>query len=230
MHTPGVSTKPWGDPHKAKVLVIGHDPRLKESDTLANYAFFADYHFNPKPSNNRELAKYELAEALFTCIRDLTGGRISDEKLLVTNLCNEALDHPAGRKTVYIPKQKAEKGLKETRAQLTGSNVKLIFAMSQQVNYWLQMLGFYPASVSFVEASKPKEAGLKSRPQYYEPSRPRAFKEICGKRFVADGKYHLFPILHVKAYPLKGAFLTYDEDYAHCRLEVGKTITALRLG
>jgi len=38
-------TQPYGDITKAKVLIIGHDPRLQQSDTMAGFCFFADYYF-----------------------------------------------------------------------------------------------------------------------------------------------------------------------------------------
>ena len=35
--------KPYGDPATAKVLVVGHDPRLHRSKAEAQCAFFMDY-------------------------------------------------------------------------------------------------------------------------------------------------------------------------------------------
>ena len=102
-------TKPWGSPDRAKVLVIGHDPRLQGSSTLAAYCLFADYHFRTKPTEKRELAKYQLAEALFNCVRDLTGGRISDDEVMVTNLCNQALPVLREELSLY-PKKRPKKG------------------------------------------------------------------------------------------------------------------------
>lgn len=220
-------TRCWGSPETARVLVIGHDPRLQDSSTLADYCFFSDYYFRDKPTVRSELAKYQLAEALFVCIRDLTGGRTSDEELLVTNLCNQALPSPVGRRTVLLPRREVERGLRDLRALLTGSQISLILAMSQQVNYWLQVLGFYPADALFVEESTPKEIGTRSDPPYYEPSRPGAFKRICGKEFIADGQYSLFPILHVKSYPLKGKFGLYEPNYAACRIGVRRVIDSM---
>lgn len=227
--TSNAVTKPWGSPETARVLVIGHDPRLQGSSTLANYCFFADYYFRDKLTVKSDLAKYQLAEALFTCIKDLTSDRIFDKGVLVTNLCNQALPRPHGRKIVFLPKDEAEKGLKEVRSLLKGSQVRLIFPMSQQVNYWLQVLGFYSANASFVEESTPKEIATRSDPPYYEPSRPGAFKRICGKKFTADGQYFLFPILHVKSYPLKGKFCVYEENYASCRMEVRRVMDSLNV-
>ena len=39
-----------GDLKNAKVLVIGHDPRLQNSNALANKAFFGDYYFEAIPT------------------------------------------------------------------------------------------------------------------------------------------------------------------------------------
>lgn len=220
-------TKPWGNPDTAKILVIGHDPRLQTSNTLATYCFFADYYFNTKPTEKKELAKYQLAEALFGCVRDLTNGRISDEEVLITNLCNQALPSPSGGRTVFIPRERAEKGLEDIRDLLAGSHVKVVFSMSQQVNYWLQVLGFYSENASFVNEAKPKEIGINCIPPYYTPIKGRAFKRICGLKFVADSQYYLFPILHIKNYPLKGQFCLYEEDYTCCRMRVKEVINSL---
>lgn len=146
-----VTTKPWGNPGKAKILVIGHDPRLQKTSTIADYCFYADYFFQPKPDRGRDLAKYKLAEALYQCIRDLTDGCFHDDEILITNLCNEALPHSPKGKTVLIPKEKAVEGLRDIRVLLDSSKVSLIFAMSQQANYWLQKLGLYTTNTGFLE-------------------------------------------------------------------------------
>ena len=36
-------TLPFGDLHKATILVIGHDPRLQKSMAEAEYAFFFEF-------------------------------------------------------------------------------------------------------------------------------------------------------------------------------------------
>jgi len=220
-------TQVWGNPSKAKVLVVGHDPRLQRVDTIARYCFFADYYFKPKPAKKSDLKKYQLAESVFTCTRDLTSGRFCDDEILITNLCNEALPPAPVGKTVYIPQDKAEDGLENIRALLKVSKVKLVFAMSQQVNYWLQKLGFYAATPEFLYEAEPKECGVKNEEPYYEPKKPKAFKRICGQKYVADREYFLFPILHVKSYPLTGKFRTYQENYLNCKNRVGETIDLL---
>lgn len=225
-----MKTKPWGNPEKAVIMVIGHDPGLQKSPTIADYCFFADYYFQPKPSSSRELSKYKLAEALFSYIKDLTGGQFSDDKVLITNLCNEALPKSPGSKTNYIPPEEAEAGLKEIRDLLDDSKVGLIFAMSQQVNYWLQKLGFYNTNTGFLEKAKPTKMGADYMPRYYSPVKSGVFKDICGNKYMADNQYYLFPILHVKNYPLEGNFLAYEENYSNCKKEVGILIDSLKAG
>ena len=223
-----MKTKPWGDPKTAKILVIGHDPGLQRSQTIAEYCFFADYYFKPKPRQANERAKYDLAASLFSCIRDLTAGQFSDKEVLITNLCNEeVLPSPSG-KSNYIPRDMAEKGLKTIRELLVASSVKLILPMSQQVNYWLQKLGFYSTNTKFLENSEPQLSSIGSEQPYYQPRETKAFKEICGKKYIADGKYYLFPILHIKSYPLKGNFLTYEENYRDCKKDIKQLVGSLR--
>jgi hypothetical protein len=71
---PGPTTLPFPTnpvPY-SRVLVIGHDPRLRESETLAQHAFFADFFFRPVPTKGNELAKYNLARAIYAYIGELT--------------------------------------------------------------------------------------------------------------------------------------------------------------
>jgi len=223
-----MGTKPWGNPEKAKILVIGHDPGLQNSPTIASYCFFADYYFQSKPIISRELSKYGLAESPFNCIRDLTAGQFSDDKILITNLYNEELKPSPRGKTNYIPHDKAEVGLKAIKSLIHKSSVKLIFPMSQQVNYWLQKLGFYATDTLFLEKSEPKPSGVENQPPYYQPRQSGAFKEICGGKYIVDKQYFLFPILHIKSYPLKGNFLTYEENYSNCKKELKELVDFLK--
>jgi hypothetical protein len=199
-------TKPWGDLSKAKILVIGHDPRLQNSDTIADYCFYANYFFKEIPKRGNELQKYKLAESVFSYISYLTNYKFLADEYYITNLCNISLPHAPKGKTVLIPAEIAKKGIEDIEEFLKNSEIKLIFAMSQQVNYWLQKLGFYDADVKYLKMAEPKEKGLISEQLYYEPRKSSAFKRICGKKYIVDGKYALFPILHVKNYPFKGRF------------------------
>lgn len=187
-------------------MVIGHDPRLQKSHKLASNAFFADYYFKPIPTQGSERAKYDLATAVYSYIGYLTSHRYSVDQLVLTNLCNAALPHSPKGKIVYIPEEQACAGIEEINEILTMSDVEIIFAMSQQVNYWLQKLGFYPAVDVFLSSAEPKQKGVNNNPPYYEPKKGRAFTLVCGKQFVTRDYRKVFPILHVKNWPLRGAF------------------------
>ncbi len=214
-----------GDLREARVLVIGHDPRLQRSDTQSQYAFFADYYFRPIPTQRSELQKYKLAQAVFSYVAYLISSRYSPDKLVLTNLCNTALPHAPKRKTVLIPQQEARAGISAIRDILHQSSVEVVFAMSLQVNYWLQKLGFYPPVPEFLRAAEPAPRGLKHEPPYYEARRGRAFQLICGKCFNVDGR-RVIPILHVKNWPLRGVFKkAYAQAYEDCVNDVNSLYT-----
>jgi hypothetical protein len=206
-----------GDVNKAKVLVIGHDPRLKESDTLAGYAFFGDYFFKKIPTRGNELAKYRLAAAVYGYIAYLTSYKYSANQIILTNLCNESLPHSPKGKIVYIPEDTARKGINEIQSILDKSDVKVIFAMSAQVNYWLQKLGFYLEVPEYLSAAEPKTKGVFHKPPYYEQSKGKPFSHICGKQYLTKDNRQIYPILHVKNWPLKGPFVKpYKKSYEQC--------------
>lgn len=159
-------------------------------------------------------------------LRDLTGGKVfSDEEVYVTNLCNEELpNHPPKRGTVYIPKENAEEGVKHIEQILIDNpTIQYVFPMSQQVNYWLQGLGFYTSLNSeLLEDAIPKETGVVNVPPYYEPRKGKAFLKICGKVFTPNnpelaGRVSIFPILHCRCYPLGGRFKSYEPCYEKIR-------------
>lgn len=209
------STKAFcaGDFAKAEVLVIGHDPRLQRSRTQAEYAFFGDYYFWPVPRQRSDLAKYQLAQAVFDYVGVLTSHRVCPDRIILTNLCNSSLPQAPKGKTVLIPEREAKEGIKAINSILEKSTVRTVFAMSEQVNYWLQALGFYPEVPKFLSAAEPKERGVDARVPFYEPKGKRAFQGICGKPFVI-GRYSIYPILHVKNWLLKGGFVAaYGKAY-----------------
>ncbi len=207
-----------GDLNKAKVLVIGHDPRLQGSNTLAGSAFFADYYFKPIPVQRSEYAKYKLAEAVFSYICYLTSYKYSSDQIVLTNLCNDALPHAPMGKTVYIPEEKARQGISQIHNILNRSDIEVIFAMSIQSNYWLQKLGFYPAVDEFIFKTEPRAKGVDSELPYYEPVvRGKAFTLICGKQYITNEGRSVFPILHIKNWPLRGSFTkAYAKSYEAC--------------
>jgi hypothetical protein len=206
-----------GDLSLAKILVVGHDPRLNKSDTLAERTFFADYFFKQIPAQRSELAKYRLAAAVFSYISHLTSYRYSASQIVLTNLCNSSLPHAPKGKTVYIPEAEAKKGIQTIQSIFSQADIELIFLMSNQVNYWLQKLGFYPAVRDYILGAEPKTKGVTHKDPYYDPKRSRAFTEICGKQYrTVDGR-KIIPILHVKNWPLPAKLVpAYRKAYDTC--------------
>ena len=199
-------TKPWGDFSKAKILVIGHDPRLQNSESIAEYCFYSDYFFKEIPKRSNELQKYKLAEAVYSYISYLTSYQYTADQYYITNLCNHELPPAPKNKTVLIPESEVNPGIKALENILSEAEIEIIFAMSQQVNYWLQKLGFCEADSKYLKIAAPKEKGIESEQPFYEPQKSSAFKRICGNKYMVDKKYPLYPVLHVKNYPLKGRF------------------------
>jgi len=212
-------TKVLGDKLKARVLVIGHDPRLQDSHTIAEYCFFADYFFKRIPSKEKqpsEFKKYELAESLFSYIGWITSYNYRANELIVTNICNKELERKptAKNKTVLIPEECAKDGLATINGIIRNSKIELILAMSQQVNYLLQKLGFYFSTNHYLEESRPKEEAVQLG--YYEPIGRSPFLEICGNRYLA-GKIPIYPILHVSSIRFGGRIKkSYEGAYLRC--------------
>lgn len=194
-------SKPFGNMKTAKVLVIGHDPRLQISDTIAQYCFFADYFFRPIPKAPAELSKYKLAESLFSYMGWLTSYKFTAAEYFITNLCNQSLDHSPAKKTVLIPETIAKEGIARIKSNIEEADFKLILPMSQQVNFWMQYFNFYTSSEEYLKSSKPKQKGLYNN--YYEPEGKSPFLMICGEKYFYKD-IPIVPILHVKQYPLKG--------------------------
>ena len=215
-----MKTEDWKAIETAKALVIGHDPRLQKSDTIAPFALFADYYFRLEPTKPSERSKYGLAKATFDHINYLTNNKIKSNKVYITNLCNESLPHAPKNKMVYIPREKATEGLNNIKKILKENpDIEYIFPMSLQVNYWLQKLGFYTSDNEFLDLTEPREKGLQKDPKYFEPKNNRTFLLICGNIYkVTDGHQNVIPILHTKNYPLKGNFLeAYGLSYDRIR-------------
>ncbi len=213
-------TKPFcrGSIGDAKVFVIGHDPRLQNSRTIAEYAFFANYYFEFPGSMN---AKCKLAKSVFDYITYLTAGRYSLDQILLTNLCNTELPRPGNGKTVYISESDAKRGLNEIQNLLSKSSIELIFAMSMQVNYWLQKLKFYPTVSEFLAAAKPSDKGIAHDPPYYKPVlNYKWFVLICGKQYRTNDGRKLIPIHHVKRWPGAIHSKQYFKNYEECVLSL----------
>lgn len=219
------NTKDYIPLNKPRVLLIGHDPRLRNSSTIAEYALFADYHFSGHKKDKAWKSKKRFADLAYEKLRDLTGGKVfSDDEVYVTNLCNEELpNHPPKKGTVYIPREKAEDGVKHIEQILHDyPSIRYVFPMSQQVNYWLQELGFYSSPDNeFSESATPKNKGVENNPQYYEARKGKAFLKICGKVFQPNNleliRVHIIPILHCRCYPLGKRFEAYEPCYEKIR-------------
>ena len=206
---------------ESRVLVIGHDPRLRKSETLAQHAFFADLFFTRIPATKSDLAKYELAKAVFAYIGELTSYRYNASQLVLTNLCNVHLPHAPKGKVVLIPRPYAESGLHIISALVQKANIELIFAMSEQVNYWLQELDFCQPQSDFLERAAPKPRGVASRPPFYEPHQQRAFQGIAFRRHTTRLGIPLYPIVHVRSWPFRGPFeAAYGRLYSACISEL----------
>jgi hypothetical protein len=205
--------KDWGEIEKARILVIGHDPRLQSSDTIAEYPFFANYFTGyPKPSKfNRN--KYNLAKSTFHQVYDLTNYNYQAEDIYITNLCNEELPHAPKGKTVFIPEEIAIEGVNRIKSLLLDSKIDIIFPTSLQVNYWLQKLKFYESeNPDFILNAEPKRIGKENNPPYYIPIKSKAFQLICGNIYTSyDQRHKVIPILHPKSY--SSLFLKFKEVY-----------------
>ena len=198
-----------------KALLIGHDPRLQNSDTQAEFVFFANYYFHNSIKDRSFKKKYGLAASAINQLTHITNGKISPDEIYLTNLCNSALPHAPKGKTVYIPEDKAMQGyenIKQILAKYPG--IQYVFPMSLQVNYWLQKLGLYESGDSFMELSSPKLKGVEHCPPYYEAKSTRTFLMICGNQYPVIGSSQvLIPILHAKCFPLNETFKEYRPAY-----------------
>lgn len=195
-----------GDLSEARILVVGHDRRLRRSATLADAPFFGDYFLKPVPTPRSELAKYNLAEALFGYVGAITSYRFPASSLAITNLCNLALPHAPSGRVVLIPEDEAKAGVKHLESIVKRAPIKLVLAMSEQVNYWLQKLGFTEADPEYIQRGAPKGKGIASRPPYYEPRSRGAFPLICGRPHNSTLGFVLYPIVHVRSWPFDSRY------------------------
>lgn len=201
------STKPYGNLSKAKVLVIGHDPQLVNSATIAEYCFFADYYMDKykeiKPTDISEKKKYYFARALYLYINNLTNHKYKNDEIYITNLCNNEINRNTSG-TIYIPENEAKEGLIQIKYLLDNSKIEKVFAQSMQVNYWLQKLGLYSSNDNYIKLSEPIESfALNGEyvPYYIKQGNISSpFYKICGNEFNVGNKAKLYPIIHVKQY------------------------------
>jgi len=203
--------RPFGDPATARVFVIGHDPRLQKSDAQAATVFFLDYLEAGRPTKRSEAAKYDLGSATVQYIEHLTGGKVPVSEMYFTNLCNEFLARPDKGGTVLIPDEVADRGIAAIEKALMRGEPQVIVPMSLQVSYHLARSGFVSMTEERREAFLSKAA---PKPAYaergaYVQSRSRTFLEVCGRQFL-HGSIAVVPVVHVKAWPLRGPFKAYE--------------------
>lgn len=211
--------KDWGNINKAKVLVIGHDPRLQRSNTIAEYCFFADYYFKDKTDDKQSKRKKGLAKSVFNLVFELTNQKYAAEEIYITNLCNEELPHSPKGKTVYIPEEKAVEGVNRIKNILKRGNFEYIFATSLQVNYWLQKLGVYSSESIFLENTEPVKRVTDNNKLYFRAKKAATFKIICGNIYKTnEEKINLIPVLHPKQYPLNSRMIKHY-GYAYNKIK-----------
>ena len=190
--------------YPAKILVIGEDSNLQWTDTATEYAMFADYYFRPFPEDHGERSRNVEAQNLYHHILFLTNDLFKPEEMYVTNLCNDYVQPPAKGKRVFIPEEKAVKGLAHIKWILEENpSIKYVFAMSLQTNYWLQQLGFYGGDETFLHGAQPRRVGIECIEPFYQPVDGKAFRTIIGQIYdttVPDVK--VIPILPAKDFPL----------------------------
>lgn len=222
---------PFGELNTAKILVVGHDPRLQQSAAEALYPFFFEYLQSSslpdqsfpaaRPENRAAAAKYDLALALIDYIRFLTAYPVESADLYLTNLCNQFLPRPAARGTILIPDDIAESGVADLARTVAHGNFQVIVPMSQQVFYQLCRLGFVEGQQerrqSFQERARPKPD--RAAVGIYSPARPAAFLDVCGEVFYHD-RVPVVPVVHVKLWPLRKSARRYTRPMQNAQQHI----------
>jgi hypothetical protein len=189
------------------VLVVGEDSNLQWSDTATEVAMFADYYFRSFPEDDGERSRNVESRNLFNHLTFVTLNSVKPSEMYVTNLCNDYITPAPKGKRVFIPEEKAIKGLSHIEWVLEQNpSIKYVLSMSLQTNYWLQKLEFYGDDEAFVYGAQPRRKGLESlEDPYYQPVDGKVFRSICGN--IYDAKkfpVKVIPILSAKNYPLRG--------------------------
>jgi hypothetical protein len=222
------SVQPYGDLNLATILIIGHDPRLQNSQAEVEKAFFFEYleKYPDRPTYGPDARKYDLAHAVWDYVSELAGRQIPLDQLYVTNLCNDFLPSSQGRGTVLIPDELAERGVSEIRQIVSSGNFRLILPMSVQVFYHLCRLGFLDEEdetiLTFIHKSRPVFSKVEQG--VYKTTVTAPFLDVCGKLFHHRG-IPVVPVVHVKQWPLKTRFVRYTEPMESAKREVRRAIS-----
>ena len=197
-------TKDWKAINSAKVLVVGEDSNLQWSETVPEYVMFADYYFRAFPEDHGERSRNVEARNLFNYITKLSGNQVTPEDIYITNLCNDHVEPAPKGKRVFIPEDKALKGIEHIKWILSQNpTIEYVFAMSLQTNYWLQKGGFYEGSAEFLSAAEPRRTGTENDQPFYQPIDGKAFIQVCGNCYDAKSfPVKVIPILPAKDFPL----------------------------
>ena len=197
-------TKDWKAINSAKVLVVGEDSNLQWSETVPEYAMFADYYFRAFPEDHGERSRNVEARNLFNYITKLSGNQVTPEDIYITNLCNDHVEPAPKGKRVFIPEDKALKGIEHIKWILSQNpTIEYVFAMSLQTNYWLQKGGCYEGSAEFLSAAEPRRTGTENDQPFYQPIDGKAFIQVCGNCYDAKSfPVKVIPILPAKDFPL----------------------------
>jgi hypothetical protein len=213
--------EPWGNLRTASIMVIGHDPRLKDSMAEAEHAFFFDYLEHERPTYGPDGAKYDLAFGVWKYVEALAGRSTELDELFVTNLCNRLVAPPQTRGVVLIPDDLAQEGVCDLEAALGEGHFRLIIAMAMQSFYHLGRLRFihdrHDLVNWYVEKARPKPS--MARKGVYAPVATGPFLRVCGVRF-HHGTTPTVPVVHISALPLKGNSLPYVEPMKAAQREI----------
>lgn len=210
----------------AKLLVIGEDSNLQWSDTATQIAMFADYYFRSFPEDHGERSRNVEARNLFAHISFVTNDFAKPAEVYVTNLCNDYVTPSPKGKRVFIPEEKAIKGVSHIEWVLEQNpTIEYVLAMSLQTNYWLQKLGFYGGDEAFIQGAQPRRKGLEDLEEpFYQPVDGKIFQTICGNSYEAKNhSVKVIPILAAKSYPLRDRDKElFSEAYAKIRASFRK--------
>ena len=217
------ATKPFGDLLTAKVMVVGHDPRLQISMAEAEYAFFFEYlgKYDERPTYGPHAEKYGLAKAVWEYINELASQQLPLDAFYVTNLCNEFLPSSPGSSTALIPNDLAQQGVEAICKVIDQGNFSVIVPMSMQTFYHLCRLEFLDEDderiETYVKTAQPKPVNAEQGSYVAKGKAP--FLKVCGQRFHHQG-IPVVPILHVKMWPIKPRFIRYTEPMQKARKEI----------
>lgn len=224
-----IKTSDWKASKEAKVLIIGENSTLQWSDEIIPYVMFLDYFFRKKPEDLGERSRFTEAMLVFELMDKLTDGWCGVRELYATNISHELLCRPPKGKRIIVPEAEAKEGVERIKDILKANpSIKYVFAMGMQVNYYLQLLGFYSKDENYIKGATPRNTGLNSEPPYYQPVNAKVFSDICGVFYKAEEfDVKVIPILPTRDYPLSEQNLEkYGLTYRNIRNHFVKHFTS----